>query len=208
MLPCCKWGISVVWDFQFVFCDDTRRKWWEIRNPRDLWSSKDPLCDGKKTDYCWVLYLLKQRVRCGKCRGFLSPRLKFNSACRSKGKCVVDVEFETEFFADQGELKFIRVVSVRKILLLVWVLFPKSWGGVKHDLKAFPHLWHICEYFKSCHDYFSTLFSSESNKTKTKKKDKLWSRVSQLGWQNRFFSPCTLGCIWELFIRFTWNNYF
>lgn len=49
-------------------------------------------------------------------------------------------------------------------------LFPKSHRGVKHDLKAFPHLWHVCEYLKSCHDYFSTLFSSESNKTKQKKK--------------------------------------
>lgn len=81
-------------------------------------------------------------------------------------KYVVCVEFETGFFADQGELKFTGVVSVWRILLLVWVLFPKSHGGVKHHLKAFPHLWHVWEYFKSCHDYFSTLFSSESNKTK------------------------------------------
>lgn len=90
-------------------------------------------------------------------------------------RCVLYVEFETELFAEQGELKFTGVVSGRRILLLVWVLFLKSHRGVKHDLKAFPHLWHVCEYFKSCHDYFSTLFSSESNKTK--KKDKLWPRV-------------------------------
>lgn len=55
-------------------------------------------------------------------------------------KCVGCVEFETGFFADQGELKFTGVVSVWRILLLVWVLFPKSHGGVKHDFKAFPHL--------------------------------------------------------------------
>lgn len=73
-------------------------------------------------------------------------------------KCVVCVESETEFFADQGELKFTGAVSVRRILLLVWVLFPKSHGGVKLALKAFPHLCHVCEYFKSCHDYFSTSF--------------------------------------------------
>lgn len=104
---------------------------------------------------------------------------------------MVDVEFETEFFADQGELKFIRVVSVRRILLLVWVLFPKSCGGVKHDLKAFPHLWHICECFKSCHDYFSTLFSSESNKTKTKKKGQIVVQGVSAGMTKQvFFSMC------------------
>lgn len=94
-------------------------------------------------------------------------------------KCVGCVQFETGFFAAQGELKFTGVVNVKRILLLVWILFPKSQGGVKVDLEAFPHLWHVCEYFLSCHDYFTALFSSESNKIKNP--DKLGSRASQLG---------------------------
>lgn len=136
------------------FCDDATRKLWEIRNPRDLWSSKDIPSDWKKNYYFWML----KQVRCGKCGVFIFPRLKLNSACRSKVKCVVYVEFETWILCRPRWTEVYRSSECQEDSVTVWVLFPKSHGGVKHDLKAFPHFWHVCEYFKSCHDYFSTFF--------------------------------------------------
>lgn len=71
---------------------------------------------------------------------------------------MVCMEFETKYFADRGELKFTGIVSVRSILLLFGFLFPKSHGGMKHDLKTFAHLSMSCEYPNPCHDYFSIFF--------------------------------------------------
>lgn len=74
------------------------------------------------------------------------------------------MEFETKYFAVQGEFKFTGTVSVRNILLLLGFSFQKSHGGVRHDLMAFAHLWHVYEYPNSCYDYFSIFFSSQPNK--------------------------------------------
>lgn len=182
---------------KFFFCDDTRRKWWELRNPRDLWSSKDSQSDRKKSYYCCVLYLLKQQVRCGKCCGFISPHLKFNSACRSTVKCGVDVEFETEFFADQGELKFIDRSSEYQEDSVTCLGFVsrkpqrcETWlKGFSTSLACLNILSHVV--------IISVLCFPVSLIKQNKKKDKLWSRVSQLGWQKKedFFPLCTLGYI-------------
>lgn len=67
---------------------------------------------------------------------------------------MVCMEFETKYFADQGELKFTGIVSVRSILLLFGISFLKSHRDMKHDVKVFAHFWYGCEY----PDYFSIFF--------------------------------------------------